>query len=105
MKARSITFLFLVFTIFSFAQTDDSKVLFGFGVSLTREIPTFASTEEMEIMTLPIDLANFSLVIKGKNFRIEPSLGYFTGSSDYSNGQYHSDKFGFKFSNRSCNSL
>jgi hypothetical protein len=91
MKTIVSTLLFLVMTIFSSAQTEASNVQFGFGVSLTREVPTFASTEEMDIMTLPIDLANFSLVIKGKNFRIEPSLGYFTGSSDYSNGQYHSE--------------
>jgi hypothetical protein len=42
----------------------------------------------MEIITLPIDLANFSFIIRGKNFRIEPSLGYFTLSSDYSDGEY-----------------
>ena len=91
MKTFLVTFLILVLTTFSSAQTEGSSVQFGFGVNISREVPTFTSSETMEIITLPIDLANFTFVIRGKNFRIEPSLGYFTGSSDYTNGQYHSE--------------
>jgi hypothetical protein len=88
MKTLLATILVSVLTVFSIAQTEDSNVQFGFGVNLSREVPTFTSTQEMDIFTLPIDLANFSFVIKGKNFRIEPSLGYFTGSTDNTSGQY-----------------
>ena len=86
---KNIVVLLFLFTItfFNFAQEQENNMQFGFGVSIAREVPTFTS-EELEVIALPIDLANFSMIIKGKNFRIEPSLGYFTGSSEYSNGQY-----------------
>ena len=91
MKTFLVTFLILVLTIFSFPQNEESSVQFGFGVNLSREVPTFTSNEDMEIITLPIDLANFSFVIKGKNFRIEPSLGYFSLSNEGSIDQYNYD--------------
>jgi len=80
-----------VLAAFSFAQTEESSVQFGFGVNLSREVPTFTSSENMETVILPIDLANFSFVIRGKNFRIEPSLGYFYGSSESSSNQFISE--------------
>jgi len=89
MKALLATSLIFILTSFSFGQTEDSNVQFGFGVSFTREIPTFASTEEMDLIILSIDLANFSFIIRGKNFRFEPSLGYFSGSYDNSGSQYN----------------
>ena len=91
MKTFLVTFLILVLTTFSFPQNQESSVQFGFGVNLSREVPTFTSNEDMEIITLPIDLANFSFVIKGKNFRIEPSLGYFSLSNEGSIDQYNYD--------------
>ena len=91
MKTFLVTFLILVLATFSFPQNQESSVQFGFGVNLSREVPTFTSNEDMEIITLPIDLANFSFVIKGKNFRIEPSLGYFSLSNEGSIDQYNYD--------------
>ena len=85
--AASLIFLLATFT---FAQTEESTVQFGFGVNISREVPTYTS-ENMQVISLPIDLANFSFVIRGKNFRIEPSLGYFTGSSEGSSGEYTSE--------------
>jgi len=91
MKTFLVTFLMFVLAAFSFAQTEESSVQFGFGVNLSREVPTFTSSENMETVILPIDLANFSFVIRGKNFRIEPSLGYFYGSSESSSNQFISE--------------
>jgi hypothetical protein len=52
-------------------------------VNFTREIIISSSASDMEVYTLPIDLANFSVIIRGSGFRIEPSLGYFSTSSEY----------------------
>lgn len=91
MKTTLTAFLSLILTIFSLAQTEDSNVQVGFGVSLSKELSMFIQSEQLEIMTLPVDLANFTVIIKGKNFRFEPSLGFFTTSSDYSNAGYNSE--------------
>ena len=95
MKTLSSFFLFLIFTAVALAQTEESNVQFGFGVGMSRDFPIIL-TEDFESFTLPIDFANFSFLIRGKNFRIEPSLGYYTysteGSTEYYPGEtYHSE--------------
>lgn len=89
MKTLISSFIIFAFTFLSLAQVENSNVQFGFGVNISREVPTF-STEDLELNTLPIDLANFSFVIRGENYRVEPSLGYYTISFDNSSGQYTS---------------
>ena len=93
MKTLSSFFLFLLFTAFAIGQTEESNVQFGFGVGMSRNFPILIN-EDLETLTLPIDFANFSFVIRGRNFRIEPSLGYFTVSNEGSiegpmGEQYH----------------
>jgi hypothetical protein len=87
MKTALTIFLLLTLTVFSFPQEEDNSVKFGFGVSLSSEYSVYhfySYLEEWQIETLPVDMANFSVIIKGSFFRFEPSLGYFTMSADYS---------------------
>jgi len=89
---RTIFSLLIVsFLLSTVATAQDNPVNFGFGVNFTREM-TIISTgaDDLGVYTLPIDLANFSIIIRGTNFRIEPSLGYFSTSSDYSSQGYTS---------------
>lgn len=86
------SFIILLFVLVTSVQAQDAVVVeqnksvqFGFGVGLSKELSMAGSSEQLGINTLPIDLANFSVIIKGKNFRIEPSLGYLSVSSEYSN--------------------
>lgn len=91
MKTLLTTLLSLTLTILSFPQDEDNDIQFGFGVSLSSEysVYNFSSyQEEWQIQTLPVDMANFSVIIKGSFFRFEPSVGYFTMSSDYSGVGY-----------------
>jgi hypothetical protein len=87
MKILVATLLSLTLTILSFPQEEGNSVQFGFGVSLSSEYSVYhfySYLEEWQIETLPVDMANFSVIIKGSFFRFEPSLGYFTMSADYS---------------------
>ena len=52
------------------AKAQDDRVRIGFGVGFGQIVTSLTS--------LPIDLADFSLIIRGKNFRFEPTLGYFS---------------------------
>jgi hypothetical protein len=91
MKILIATLLSLTLTILSFPQEEDNNVQFGLGVSLSSELSSlrvFSEFGEVQILTQPLNLANFSMIIKGNFFRFEPSLGYFTISSDYSNDGY-----------------
>lgn len=91
MKALLAILLSLTLTILSFPQEEGNGIQFGFGVSLSSELSmynVYGGYEESQIETLPINMANFSMIIKGSFFRFEPSLGYFTMSSDYSGGGY-----------------
>jgi len=91
MKALLAILLSLTLTILSFPQEEGNDIQFGFGVSLSSELSmynVYGGYEESQIETLPINMANFSMIIKGSFFRFEPSLGYFTMSSDYSGGGY-----------------
>lgn len=95
MKILVATLLSLTLTILSFPQAGENDVQFGFGVSLSSELTVYnfyGGYEESQIETLPINMANFSMIIKGSFFRFEPSLGYFTMSSDYSNAGYTYEK-------------
>ena len=87
MKTFLIIFFSFTLTFLSFPQTeDDDNVQFGFGVSLSKDLSVYSSrVGELEIETLPIDLANISFIIKGTFFRIEPSVGYHTMSIEFSN--------------------
>jgi len=91
MKTLFAILLSLTLTILSFPQEVDNDIQFGFGVSLSSEysVYNFSSyLEDWNIEVLPVDMANFSIIIKGSFFRFEPSVGYFTMSSDYSGGGY-----------------
>lgn len=87
MKTLLAILLSLTFTIISFPQEEDSGIQFGFGVGISSEYTVYNFNgygDRLQIETLPIDMANFSVLIKGSFFRVEPSFGYFTTSTDYS---------------------
>jgi len=91
MKALLAILLSFILTILSFPQEVDNDIQFGFGVSLSSEysVYTFSSyREDWNSEALPVDMANFSVIIKGSVFRFEPSVGYFTMSSDVSGVGY-----------------
>lgn len=97
MKTLSSFLLFLVFTAFAFAQSEESNIQFGFGVGMSRDFPILIN-EDLEILTLPIDFANFSFVIRGRNFRIEPSLGYYTVSTEGTYEAYPGEPYHYETS-------
>jgi hypothetical protein len=70
--------LLLLFVVSANAQ--DDRVRIGFGVGFGQGFSFFGG-EELSVITLPIDFADFSVVIRAKNFRFEPTLGYFSSSS------------------------
>ena len=70
--------LLLLFVITAKAQDDPVRV--GFGVGFGQGF-SFIGGSDLSVLTLPIDFADFSVVIRGKNFRFEPTLGYFSVSS------------------------
>jgi hypothetical protein len=68
----------LLFVINAKAQDDPVRV--GFGVGFGQGF-NFIGGSDLSALTLPIDFADFSVIIRGKNFRFEPTLGYFSFSS------------------------
>jgi hypothetical protein len=77
--------LLLLFVINAKAQ--DGPVRIGFGVGFGQGFSFFGG-EELSVITLPIDFADFSVVIRSKNFRFEPTLGYFSSSSSSTSSGY-----------------
>ncbi|MFC2119566.1 outer membrane beta-barrel protein [Bacteroidota bacterium] len=68
-------------------KAQDDPVRIGFGVGFGQGFNFFGG-EELSVITLPIDFADFSVVVRGKNFRFEPTLGYFSSSSSSSSSGY-----------------
>jgi len=95
MKTILTTLLSLTLTILLFPQQEDNNLQLGLGVSLSSELSMYSvygEIGEQQIITQPINMANFSMIIKGSFFRFEPILGYFTTSSDYSGVGYSSER-------------
>ena len=80
--------LLLLFIISAKAQDDPVRI--GFGVGFGQGFSFFGG-EELSVITLPIDFADFSVIIRGKNFRFEPTLGYFSSSSSSTTSEYTSE--------------
>ena len=72
----------LLFLFVINAKAQDDPMRLGFGVGFGQGYNFFGG-EELSVITLPIDFADFSVVIRTKNFRFEPTFGYF--SSSYKN--------------------
>lgn len=75
--------LLLLFVVSAKAQ--DDRVRIGFGVGFGQGMG-FIIGEDFSSLSLPIDFADFSVIIRGKNYRFEPTLGYFNFSSTSSSG-------------------
>ena len=88
MKRALVIFLSLTSAILLFPQEEENNVQFGFGVSLSSEYSVYNFygfyEQSQSIETLPVSMANFSIIIKSNKFRIEPNFGYYTTSQDYS---------------------
>lgn len=80
--------LLLLFVISAKAQDDHTR--FGFGVGFGQGFSFFGG-EELSVITLPIDFADFSVIVRGKNFRFEPTLGYFSSSTSSTSSGYTSE--------------
>ncbi|MEJ2196783.1 MAG: hypothetical protein P8X73_18260, partial [Ignavibacteriaceae bacterium] len=80
-KSFLCSILLFLFVINAKAQDDPMRL--GFGVGFGQGYYNFFGGEELSVITLPIDFADFSVVIRTKNFRFEPTFGYF--SSSYKN--------------------
>lgn len=72
----------LLFIFVINVKTQDDPMRLGFGVGFGQGYNFFGG-EEFSVITLPIDFTDFSVVIRTKNFRFEPTFGYF--SSSYKN--------------------
>ncbi len=91
MKTFLITFFSFTLTFLSFAQTEDDDVQFGFGVSLSGELSIYreyTGVVAYQIISQPISMANFTMIIKGGFFRFEPSIGYNAISTEYSSATH-----------------
>jgi hypothetical protein len=94
MKTALTLILVVTLTILSFPQEEDNAVQFGFGVNFSSEYTVYYVNgfgEEVQIETLPVDLANFSIIVKNNFFRLEPSIGYFTSTIDYNDASSSSE--------------
>ncbi len=71
------------------AKAQDDRVRVGFGVGFGQGMG-FIISGDFDFAGiapyLPVDYADFSVVIRGKNFRFEPTLGYYSISSSSSSG-------------------
>jgi hypothetical protein len=75
--------LLLLFVMSAKAQDDPVRV--GFGVGIGHGFSFIGS--DLSVLALPIDFADFSVIIRGESFRFEPTFGYFsTSSSSTSSG-------------------
>ena len=70
----SLLFLFVIS-----AKAQDDPVRIGFGVGIGQGFSFIGS--DLSVLALPIDFADFSVIIRGENFRFEPTFGYFSTSS------------------------
>ena len=80
MKALLAILLSLTLTILSFPQEEDNDVQFGLGVSLSSELTMYriySENGEQQIITQPINMANFSMIIKGSFFQIRTKYRIF----------------------------
>ena len=84
-----LSFFFLLLFVISVKAQDD-PVRIGFGVGFGQGF-NFIGSGDLSIFTLPIDFADFSVVIRGKNFRFEPTLGYFSTSSSSTSSGFTSE--------------
>jgi hypothetical protein len=82
--------LLLLFVISAKAQDDPVRV--GFGVGFGQGFSFIGS--DLSVLALPIDFADFSVVIRGSNFRFEPTLGYFSISSTGSSNDFSNFRLG-----------
>jgi hypothetical protein len=102
MKKRSINLVTILFIILlsiplklvsqesAISKNDQMRIGFGVGFGQTN---IFGSGGDLASVALPIDFSNFSVVFRKENFRIEPSLGYFSYSSSSDNDEYSSSNF------------
>ena len=84
---KSLKFLMLLllcsfFIMDLFAQ--DSETCYGIGVNFAKDFVYANVGEDFSIVSLPYDFSNFSVIIRGEKYRVEPSCGYFRLSSSYS---------------------
>jgi hypothetical protein len=80
--------LLLLFVVSAKAQDDPVRI--GFGVGFGQGF-SFIGGEDFSVLSLPIDFADFSVIIRGKNYRFEPTLGYFSVSSSNNSSGYSSE--------------
>ena len=70
------------------AKAQDDRVRVGFGVGFGKDMGIIFIGENFEPLSpvLPVDFANFSVIILSKNFRFEPTFGYYSYSHTSSSG-------------------
>jgi len=68
------------------AKAQDDPVRIGFGIGIGKGISFIGS--DLSVLALPIDFADFSVIIRGESFRFEPTFGYFSTSSSSSSSGY-----------------
>jgi hypothetical protein len=94
MKVFLITFFLVTLTILTFSQTEEDNVQFGLGVCLSGQLSVYTDyggPTQFQIISQPINMANFTMIIKGSFFRFEPSIGYSTISINNSSAGYSSE--------------
>jgi len=81
--------LLLLFVVSANAQDDRTRVGFGVGVGMNSPLGS-PDDGDFSMLSAPASFANFTFVVRGKNFRLEPNFGYFSYSVEadraYSNG-------------------
>jgi len=73
--------LLLLFVVSAKAQDDRTRFGFGVGVGMNSLLGS-PGEADFSALSIPASFANFTFVVRGKNFRLEPNFGYFSYSAD-----------------------
>jgi hypothetical protein len=73
--------LLLLFVVSANAQDDRTRFGFGVGVGMNSLLGS-PDEGDFSVLSIPASFANFTFVIRGKSFRIEPNFGFFSISQD-----------------------
>ena len=88
--------LLLLFVVSAKAQDDRTRFGFGVGVGMNSLLGS-PDEADFSVLSIPASFANFTFIIRGKNFRLEPNFGYFSVSIDedrkYDNGDTRTQEF------------
>ncbi|MFC2094796.1 outer membrane beta-barrel protein [Bacteroidota bacterium] len=74
--------LLLLFVVSANAQDDRTRLGFGVGVGISTVPMGDGDDMDLSSLSAPVSFHNFTFIIRGKSFRIEPNFGFFSYSQE-----------------------